>query len=131
MKTNCYCINNKIEDKHSCKHFNYDNECNLDIPAKGYCESDDMQNKRCEKQCKECKSDPLNTPQIGDVVQWQYTHHLNSRSTTEIVKTGILIRIGKTKKKFLADSQKKIGIVKFQGNKNPSRIIFHTLFKKF
>ncbi len=131
MKTNCYCRKNNIEDRHSCEHFNYDNECNLDIIKKGYCWSEDSQNKRCKEQCEDCRKDILNTPEVGDTVHWQYTHHLNSRSTTEIVKTGVLIRIGQTKKKFLADWTTKIGVVQFKGNKKPSRIRFDQLIKKY
>lgn len=55
----------------------------------------------------------------GDIVYYQYTHHLNSKSSTEIVKRGVFIRWVKSKplKKRTDDA-----IVKLDGNKNPSKI---------
>ena len=99
--------------------------------SKGYCWSDDSQNKRCKEQCDDCKNDQLNTPEIGDTVLWQYTHHLNSRSTTEIVKEGVLIARGTKKKRSPFDWTTHIGIVNFKGNKTNSRIAWEQLRKKY
>jgi hypothetical protein len=48
----------------------------------------------------------------GDKISWQYTHHLNSRSATEIVKTGVFIKELKNGK----------ALVRFKGNKTDSRV---------
>lgn len=69
-------------------------------------------------------------PEIGDTVLWQYTHHLNSRSTTQIVKEGILIARTTKRKKNPYEWTTYIGIVKFKGNKNNSRVAWEELRKK-
>lgn len=57
----------------------------------------------------------------GDKVIYQYTHHLNSKSTTEIVKKGLFVREVKRKKRFLADWEADPRcVVQLEGNKNPS-----------
>ena len=78
--------------------------------------------------CPDCKGEI--TPNVGDSVLWQYTHHLNSRQTTEIVKEGVLLRIATKRKKYTADYPSKIGVVKFTGNKTNSRVPLHLLYKK-
>lgn len=61
----------------------------------------------------------------GDVVLYQYTHHLNSKSTTQIVKRGTFIRCIK--------SNKMVGfrkcVVQLEGNKNPSRVFMSDIVK--
>lgn len=64
---------------------------------------------------------------IGDRVSYQYTHWLNSKSSTQIVKYGTLINIGRTKKRFMAEWTDQVGIVLFDGNKTTSRIRFDLL----
>ena len=60
----------------------------------------------------------MNWKKPGQRVAWQYTHHLNSKSTTEIVKYGTIVEItGKIKnKRYVSGSHAKI---KFDTNKNP------------
>ena len=55
----------------------------------------------------------------GDKIKWQYTHWLNSISSTEIVKTGVFIEItGAIKKtRYVSGTHAK---VLFDGNKTPS-----------
>lgn len=58
---------------------------------------------------------------VGDRIKWQYNHHLNSKSYFVNVKTGVFIRIIKHRehwKHHCCD----IAVVKFDGNKNPSRV---------
>lgn len=78
--------------------------------------------------CPMCNGDIL--PKENDVVLWQYTHHLNSRSSVERVKEGVLLKITNTKKKYLSDWPSKIGVVKFNGNKTTSRVPIDALKKK-
>jgi hypothetical protein len=65
--------------------------------------------------CPDCKGET--SPKVGEVVLYKYTHHLNRRSTMEIIKEGIMVGIGSKKKMFLADHPERIGIVKFNGLK--------------
>lgn len=54
----------------------------------------------------------------GDRIKWQYTHHLNSKSTTQRVKKGVYVRQVK-------DGEFNwtiYALVHFDGNKNPSRV---------
>jgi len=58
----------------------------------------------------------------GDKILYQYTHHLNSRSTTEIVKEGIFIRRVKRKGSVYDWDVNQKCVVKLNGNKNTSTI---------
>lgn len=57
----------------------------------------------------------------GDRVQWQYTHHLNSRSSVERIKVGTIIELtGDVKNvRHVSGSRAK---VLFDGNKHPSKV---------
>jgi len=64
---------------------------------------------------------------FGDRVSYQYTHHLNSKSTTEIEKHGTYKRtiwpvIPKR-------GPEKFALVRFDGNKNDSRVLKKLLKK--
>lgn len=56
----------------------------------------------------------------GDKIYWQYTHHLNSRSSIEIIRSGVFVRMIKGNKDYC--------LVKFKGNKGNSRIKYSELF---
>lgn len=53
----------------------------------------------------------------GDKISWQYTHHLNSRSSVEKVKDGVFIKKLKNGK----------ALVRFDGNKTDSRVELKSL----
>lgn len=55
----------------------------------------------------------------GDKIYYQYTHHLNSRSVTEITKEGIFIRWVKTGS---PRKNSQTAIVHLNGNKLQSKI---------
>jgi hypothetical protein len=59
----------------------------------------------------------------GDKIIYQYTHHLNSRSTTEIAKEGVFVRVVKRKGRSPYDWQpnRKV-VVMLKGNKNESTV---------
>jgi hypothetical protein len=57
----------------------------------------------------------------GDKVSWKYTHHLNSRATVEIVKTGVILEITGEKKNFQYVSGTHAKVL-FKGNKYPSKV---------
>jgi len=57
----------------------------------------------------------------GQRVTWQYTHHLNSRSTTEIVKSGTAIRVIRDRKTGSIIHPDYI-LVQFDGNKTLSKV---------
>lgn len=56
-------------------------------------------------------------PNKGVRVSWQYTHHLNSKSTTQIVKEGVFIKM----------LTLNIAKVRFDGNKTDSRVPINSL----
>lgn len=56
----------------------------------------------------------------GDRITWQYTHHLNSISRVERVKAGVFIREIKPSIKNMRFYI--TCLVKFDGNKHPSRV---------
>ena len=59
----------------------------------------------------------------GDKIEYQYTHHLNSRSTTEIVKDCVFIRWVKRKGKIPYDWEpNRKAVVQLKGNKNTSQV---------
>jgi hypothetical protein len=78
--------------------------------------------------CPVCKGETK--PKVGDEILWQYTHHLNSRQTTQLVKEGVLLKIVDKKKKYLSDWPSKNAIVILKGNKNNSTVPFDSLRKK-
>ena len=59
----------------------------------------------------------------GDKIIYQYTHHLNSRSTTKITKNGVFIRVVKLKRNSVYDWEpnRKV-VVKLEGNKKESTV---------
>jgi len=65
-----------------------------------------------------------NTFQDGDVVQWKYKRHLNSRSTVIITKTGKFVRKIRSVKKDVWNNYVYYShcLVHFDGNKKPSRV---------
>lgn len=66
----------------------------------------------------------------GDRVEWEYTHYLNRRSSMSVIKTGIVVRIIKRKKKFLSDWDANPRVlVLFDGNKCGSRVHIFKLKK--
>lgn len=57
----------------------------------------------------------------GDRIQYQYTHHLNSSQTTQVIKNGTYIRKVKRRKTSLADwDATPKCVVQLEGNKHPS-----------
>lgn len=59
----------------------------------------------------------------GDKILYQYTHHLNSRSSVERVKEGVFIRKVKSKRHSPYDWQPNPKVViMLDGNKNPSTV---------
>jgi len=61
----------------------------------------------------------------GDIVRWNYTHHLNSSSSTEIEKTGVFY--GKIKHTVRYRGPQ-LACVKFKGNKNTSNVPLEELY---
>lgn len=56
-------------------------------------------------------------------IQWQYTHHLNSTSSVERVKTGEYFgRVKHTAKHWDKLDSVQMAIVKFDGNEGYSRV---------
>ncbi|MCK4759957.1 MAG: hypothetical protein KAT69_07890 [Candidatus Aminicenantes bacterium] len=67
----------------------------------------------------------------GDKVQWTYIHHLNSKSSVRKTKVGKFIR-GITSERVDGGSRithVTYGLVHFEGNKNPSRVLISELTK--
>ena len=63
----------------------------------------------------------------GDVVYWEYTHHLNSKSSFVNTKKGVFIRNIEHPKR--SDQWwTPLSLVQFKGNKNPSRVRRRELF---
>lgn len=56
---------------------------------------------------------------IGDMVKWAYTHHLNSVSTTQITKTGEYWGKIKHTRRYLGPQ---LACVMFKGNKRFSKV---------
>ncbi len=54
----------------------------------------------------------------GDQIEWTYRHTLNSRQSTLITKTGVVLRNAKRTKIY----KPQMVVVKFDRNKNPSTI---------
>lgn len=71
----------------------------------------------------------------GDKIIYQYTHHLNSRSTTQIIKEGIYLRVVKRRGRnpYEFTPNRKV-VVKLNGNKKESTVweseIFHCKSRK-
>lgn len=55
----------------------------------------------------------------GDKIAYQYTHHINSRSTTQIVRFGVFIRFVRKKNPYEWNPNRR-AVVQLEGNKNPS-----------
>ena len=70
-------------------------------------------------------------PTNGDKVKWSYTHHLNSKSSVIITKTGVFVRYIVSKKVMggCRWSTREYCLVHFEGNKNPSRVLVADIFK--
>jgi hypothetical protein len=64
----------------------------------------------------------LKTIKRGDRVSWAYEHHLNSRSSIMITKRGEYLGIVPRTYKHQYDE--KLARVKFEGNKNYSKVPF-------
>jgi len=63
----------------------------------------------------------------GDIVYWQYTHHLNSKSSFVNTKKGVFIR--NIKHPVKSDTWwNPMCLVQFAGNKNASRVQRDELF---
>ena len=61
-------------------------------------------------------------------IKWQYTHHLNKRSTIEIVKAGVYLgEIKHTYKHWQKRGAKQMACVQFDGNKGVSFVPFDEL----
>lgn len=58
----------------------------------------------------------------GQRVRWQYTHHLNSRSSIEIAKHGTCIRQMRERKGLQQPLHPEIVLVHFDGNKTLSKV---------
>jgi len=72
-----------------------------------------------------------NTFHRGDIVLWEYEHHLNSKSSVIRTKKGKFIRRIKSVKRdggCIRDYYKYC-LVHFRGNKNPSRILISEIKK--
>lgn len=66
----------------------------------------------------------------GDIVFYQYTHHLNRKSSTEIIKKGVFIRWVFSKKGHYCKRRTDMAVVQIDGNKHPSKIHISQLTKK-
>ena len=63
----------------------------------------------------------------GDIVYWQYTHHLNSKSSFVNTKKGVFVR--NIKHPFKSDEWwNPMCLVQFDSNKNASRVQRDELF---
>ena len=61
-------------------------------------------------------------------IEWQYTHHLNSRSSVEKIKTGIYFgKIKHTYKHWEKIGAEQMAIVHFDGNKRSSKVPYNEL----
>lgn len=67
------------------------------------------------------------TNQINARISWSYEHYLNLRSKTWITKEGILIKKIKHRADKTTLGFRQMALVKFDGNKNASRIPFNEL----
>lgn len=64
---------------------------------------------------------------VGDRITWQYTHHLNSKSTTEIIKHGKYCGLVRHSQRWHG---KQLANVLFDGNKGKSRVPLNSLRKQ-
>ena len=55
----------------------------------------------------------------GDLISWEYTHHFNSKSRSQMMKHGEYI--GKVRHTARYNGQQ-LAVVKFHGNKRTSRV---------
>jgi len=55
----------------------------------------------------------------GDLISWEYTHHLNSKSRCQIMKHGEYIGLIKHTARY---NGPQLAMVHFQGNKRVSRV---------
>jgi len=64
---------------------------------------------------------------IQSIVFWQYTHHLNDRSSIEKVKKGVYRGLVKHREDYRGEQ---LALVSFCGNRTTSRIPLNELFSK-
>lgn len=77
----------------------------------------------------EDKMNEHNDIKAGDRIQWTYRHHLNSRSSVMITKSGVFKEVsGKLKnKRYVSGS---VAVVHFDGNKHPSRVPYSEISRE-